>query len=219
MSNRQLAKALVKFVGPLIAGYVRVKVQLLGRNPTVDEAIAIAIEASPRFVNLILDDEELGLREPVGDEVRSLIMTNFNKLGRGQMVSESKLRANCENAKRGGVKTAEGKAVSKNNSLKHGILAQGSVPGDSIALDDIYEQFCREFNPKTPSSEVLVQQLALTVVRLARCSRLEVEIFKEQSTWHLDSSVVIERLAALGERYENRLVGRMLLLIEALKEK
>jgi len=135
------------------------------------------------------------------------------------MASDRQIRANRENAKVGGVKSVEGKAISKNNSLKHGILAQGSAPGDSISLEDVYSQLYQEFNPETPSREFLVQQLALTVARLARCCRLEAEIFQEQATWMHDVVVTLERLATLAERYESRLVGRMLRLIDALKAK
>lgn len=135
------------------------------------------------------------------------------------MVSGKKLRANCENAKLGGVKTPQGKAISKNNSLKHGILAQGSAADDSISLESVYNLLHKEFNPEKPSREILVQQLALTTVRLSRCLKLESQIFENQfnALWSLDEA--LERLCLLGERYESRLVGRMLRLIEALKEK
>ncbi len=39
-------------------------------------------------------------------------------------LSQKQLEANRQNAKLGGVKTEEGKAVSKYNALKHGILSQ-----------------------------------------------------------------------------------------------
>ena len=39
-------------------------------------------------------------------------------------ISQKQLEANRENAKLGGVKTEEGKAVSKYNALKHGLLSK-----------------------------------------------------------------------------------------------
>ncbi len=43
------------------------------------------------------------------------------------MVSKKQLKANRENAKKGGVKTEEGKAITKYNALKHGLLAKEIV--------------------------------------------------------------------------------------------
>ena len=40
------------------------------------------------------------------------------------MVSERQLQANRENAKKGGVKTEEGKSVIKYNAQKHGLLTR-----------------------------------------------------------------------------------------------
>ena len=39
-------------------------------------------------------------------------------------ISQKQLEANRENAKLGGVKTEEGKAVSKYNAIKHGLLSE-----------------------------------------------------------------------------------------------
>ena len=41
--------------------------------------------------------------------------------------SQKRLEANRVNALKGGVKTPEGKAISKYNALKHGILAKEAV--------------------------------------------------------------------------------------------
>ncbi len=40
------------------------------------------------------------------------------------MTSEKQIEANKENGKLGGVKTDEGKAVSKYNAIKHGLLSK-----------------------------------------------------------------------------------------------
>lgn len=88
-----------------------------------------------------------------------------------------------------------------------------------------------------------MQQLALTTVRLARCARIEAEIIAEaldppvtETVFESDgrrietakeivvsgtpstiSPEYFERIAKLSERYESRLVGRMLRLLGALK--
>ena len=40
------------------------------------------------------------------------------------MTTEKQVKANRENAKKGGVKTPEGKAVVRYNALKHGLLSK-----------------------------------------------------------------------------------------------
>jgi hypothetical protein len=179
----------------------------------------VADEATPRFVELALTNEQssdLGLRNLVLNRVREVILKQIKN---GEVeTSEKKKHANKTNAKRGGVKTPQGKAISCRNSLKHGILAHGSVEGDILTIEEAYKQFSKEFSPRSPSREILVQQLALTVVRLGRCSRFETEILHESKVWMWDISNTIDRLAALGERYESRLVRRMLRLLEALNK-
>lgn len=135
------------------------------------------------------------------------------------MELSKKAKASIANGKKGGVKTTQGKEISKNNSLKHGILSLGSNSEDPVSLEQIYDQFHQEFKPETPSHEVLVQQLAITVARLSRCLRYEGEIVKGQTIFPWEKPILLERLAMLSERYESRLVSRMLRLINVLREK
>jgi hypothetical protein len=88
-------------------------------------------------------------------------------------------QASKENGKSGGVKTIEGKETSKMNAIKHGILNQCLTPYDNIDLEDIYNQFATEFGDETPSRRFLIQQLALTILRLHRCVRAETELLRE----------------------------------------
>lgn len=151
-----------------------------------------------------------------------------------------KKQASRENGKLGGVKTDAGKSVSKMNATKHGILSRTDF--DTVSGLKIYEQLAEEFGVKTPSRKILVQQLALTMLRLTRCARMENEIIREaldppiieevlnegvsntsemvtnhEGTPATISAIYFERIAKLSERYESRLVGRMLRLIDALK--
>jgi hypothetical protein len=59
--------------------------------------------------------------------------------------SQKQIDANRENAKKGGVKTDEGKAVSKYNALKHGILSkqilfEGEDENELLALESVCVQ-------------------------------------------------------------------------------
>lgn len=158
--------------------------------------------------------------------------------------SDKRSEASKENGKLGGVKSDAGKAVSSQNSLKHGILAHFVTKFDRIDLMSLYGDIAAEFGDSTPSRQVLIQQVALTVLRLMRCARAETEILEEllnprivetRSVFGdlppLEEEVVVskgnpatltvqdlERLSVIYERYEPKLVSRLLRLLEALKE-
>ena len=95
-------------------------------------------------------------------------------------LSGKKIAANRANAQRStGPRTEQGKARSKLNSLKHGLLASEavtiSVEGEAAhhefeALCDSLEQ---EHEPRTPTEELLVQKFALAAWRLRRLVRFE----------------------------------------------
>ncbi len=99
------------------------------------------------------------------------------------------------NGKSGGVKTSEGKAVSSQNSIKHGILARYSTSLDDITFEEAYDLFANEFGDTTPSRSALISQLAILYIRLRRCSRFESEYIKEQ----LNPPKFEQRLVKKGE--------------------
>ena len=93
-------------------------------------------------------------------------------------VSQKQIEANRQNAKKGGVKTEEGKAVSKYNATKHGLLSR------AVLLEDESEQELLELGRKlrgelTPATEfelVLVERIIANVWRLRRALRAEAEM-------------------------------------------
>ncbi len=95
-------------------------------------------------------------------------------------VTDKQLAANRRNAQKStGPRTAEGKAVSRYNALKHGILARAVIPPalapyESRAdFDRLVEAFQDQFAPATPLEALLVQQVAVIYWRLARLYRAE----------------------------------------------
>jgi hypothetical protein len=91
------------------------------------------------------------------------------------MVSEIQLIANKENAKKGGVKTEEGKAVVRFNALTHGLLSQQVVlPGeDRHAFNELKESFLAALQPEGPVELMLVDTIVSTYWRLGRLVMLE----------------------------------------------
>jgi len=86
-------------------------------------------------------------------------------------VSDARKNANRINAQKStGPKTAEGKARSRANSFKHGLAGNGVV----MAQDDLNEidkraQALRdEFNPQSPSGQLLVRRMAVCSMQMDR---------------------------------------------------
>ncbi len=156
---------------------------------------------------------------------------------------EKGLEAALAHTKDGGPQTPEGKLQSSQNAVKHGILATHMTEFDVLNIVEVYNDLASEFGDDTPSRCFIIQQLALTVVRLSRCARAETELLREALNPRvtrveclldisLETTVVVsegspatlsvERLqqfSLIHERYEPRLVARFLRLVEALKER
>ena len=91
------------------------------------------------------------------------------------MVSEIQVIANKENAKKGGVKTEEGKAAVRFNALKHGLLSQQVVLSgeDRHAFHELRESFMTALQPEGPVENMLVDTIVSTYWRMGRLVMLE----------------------------------------------
>jgi hypothetical protein len=94
--------------------------------------------------------------------------------------SAKQLAANRRNAKKStGPRTPQGRAVSKMNALKHGILSrQVLVRGhafeeDETELESLHRRFWEELQPAGPVEEMLVDQIVTAHWRLRRALRAE----------------------------------------------
>ena len=95
-------------------------------------------------------------------------------------VTPRKIEANRRNAQKStGPNTAEGKAVSKMNALKHGLLAQTVVVRGHQFKESTneFKKLCQEFyadlNPVGPLEEILVGQMVTATWRLRRARTAE----------------------------------------------
>lgn len=93
-------------------------------------------------------------------------------------VSQKQLEANRQNAKLGGVKTEEGKSVSKYNALKHGLLSKVVLfeEEDDILLADFGRKLRTELNPVTELELLLVDRIIANTWRLRRAMKIECEM-------------------------------------------
>lgn len=95
-------------------------------------------------------------------------------------ISEKQLEANRRNAQRStGPQTAEGKARSSRNNLRHGLTGQVTVlpSEDREAHDAFCNHLIAGFSPETPLEEQLAQSIAEDAWRLNRISAIENNIF------------------------------------------
>lgn len=104
-----------------------------------------------------------------------------------KQTSKRQLLANQKNAKLGGVKTSEGKSISKMNAFKHGILSK------EVLLDTesktIFEDFCEplraSLSPQTSIEAIISDRIIVNFWRLKRI----IEIEKNTMEWNREESL------------------------------
>jgi len=90
-------------------------------------------------------------------------------------VSKKQLVANRRNARKGGVKTAEGRAMTKLNALKHGLLSQEVLlEGESDKnLSELEDGLLNELQPQGELERILVDRMVSGMWRLKRVLVIE----------------------------------------------
>jgi hypothetical protein len=96
-------------------------------------------------------------------------------------ISDKQLEANRKNAKLGGVKTEEGKAVSRLNALKHGLLSEVILlpEEDDNALLELGKRMRAELKPVGELELSLVDRITSNLWRLRRALKVEKEMMYE----------------------------------------
>ena len=91
------------------------------------------------------------------------------------MTTEKQIDANRENGKLGGVKTEEGKNISKYNALKHGLLSKAVLMKneDEELLVELGKKMRLEMKPETELELLLVDRIITGIWRLKRALGME----------------------------------------------
>ena len=100
------------------------------------------------------------------------------------MTTLKQIEANRRNSGRStGPRTRTGKAESKLNAMKHGLLAADLVVRgeDPNEFARVLENLADELQPQGPLEEQLVERMAACMWRLRRLYRVEAEIFTYES--------------------------------------
>ena len=89
--------------------------------------------------------------------------------------SQKQIDANRENGKKGGVKTEEGKVISKYNAMKHGLLSEMVLMEreDAGVLLALEKKLRNELKPDTEIELLLVDRIASNIWRLRRALSFE----------------------------------------------
>ena len=118
------------------------------------------------------------------------------------MVSEKQLIANQQNAKLGGVKTPEGKAISKMNALKHGLLTKEVLlEGESEgALIELGRAIRKELKPLGELELLLVERIISGFWRLKRALRVERAMMEYENLWAKKAFLEEEEMAYTYEK-------------------
>ena len=120
--------------------------------------------------------------------------------------SQAKIDANRRNALRStGPRTAEGKAISRANALKHGLCSSIIVPEDPALIQARAEEIYKAFKPYTDYQAWHVERAAVLMVRIDRCERMERRVrdrncLRAELTWDDDRRLEAEVLGGMLAR-------------------
>jgi len=116
-------------------------------------------------------------------------------------ISQKQLAANRRNALKGGVRTAKGKAISRMNALKHGLLSKEVLlKGESgKTLEELGKRLRAELRPEGELESFLVDRIVSSTWRLRRAIRIEREMLEH----HMRSENFIGEVVrkTLGEAF------------------
>lgn len=90
-------------------------------------------------------------------------------------LSDKQLKANRENAKKGGVKSPEGKEISKMNAQKHSVLTKAMTKAEGALAAEVQKRLRDELQPEGFVEETLVERMSVIYVRLQRSTKAEAE--------------------------------------------
>lgn len=113
------------------------------------------------------------------------------------MATQAQVDANKINSKKAGVKTDEGKAISKYNAVRHNVLTRVLTDTEQIEAKDIQKRFKDDFKPDTLVEEILIQTMAIAYVRILRATHAEREFLLQSLNPPIYEERIINKPPAL----------------------
>lgn len=124
-------------------------------------------------------------------------------------ISKRQLEANRKNGKLGGVKTSEGKEISKMNALKHGLLCKEVLlEGENeISLVELGISIREEIKPIGELETILTERIVSNIWRLRRVLEVERNTMEWQRTYEKEEGV---QFGTSDEQVERKSIREML---------
>lgn len=136
---------------------------------------------------------------------------------------------------KGGVKTDEGKSVSRYNAISHGLLVKSITPYEEMDYKAVYEELESAFKPRNILEELMLERIAVAYVKLFRVTRAESEFIKSCLDPDIEMGMLspilykegfnakikpeeFEKLTAIYSRYETNAENRMYKAMDRLLE-
>ncbi len=102
------------------------------------------------------------------------------------MSSQKRRDASRKNGALGGPKSPEGKKKSSQNARKHGLYALSLSTENQEAYDEYRQTFFDEWQPATPTEDLLVHELAMTSWHLRRLSATQNWLLEDEMAMQHD---------------------------------
>lgn len=96
------------------------------------------------------------------------------------MADNTQTNTNQESSRLGGVKTPEGKAVSRYNAQTHGILRIALTDYEKEFYSNILDDLLLENEPQGIIEEILIERIAVNYMKLFRVQKAEAEFMKSK---------------------------------------
>lgn len=149
-------------------------------------------------------------------------------------MSQKQIEANKKNSLLGGVKTEEGKNISKFNAIKHGILRESITEYENLDYSVLYNSLVEDYKPSNTIEEIIIERITISYLKLMRINKAEAEAIKSSldPTEYINSDFSIEEkgytpkvseqcvtsLSSVYSRYETTTENRLYKAINKLLE-
>ncbi|MEK7531821.1 MAG: hypothetical protein AAB545_02760 [Patescibacteria group bacterium] len=86
------------------------------------------------------------------------------------------LNKNEQKSHNGGVKTLEGKAISRYNAQRHAILRETATDYEKVNAGQIYNDLVADLKPEGRTQEIIVEAITSDYIRLTRITKAEAQL-------------------------------------------
>jgi hypothetical protein len=136
---------------------------------------------------------------------------------------------------KGGVRTDEGKAISRYNAISHGSLVESVTEYEKVDYEAIYNELRADFNPRNILEELILERIAVAYIKLFRVTKAETEFMQSCLNPSVEFTLLkpllekqgyepqivtneVEKLTSIYGRYETSVENRLYKAINKLIE-